>query len=154
MRDNLIRNFNVYLTELATMTSNLMSAGITYDSKILEKVTACTKALEDDLAKLETALLFKAEELLAEAEYVRDEIRPLMIAVRSHADDGHVGHGTPRHGVETGRAGGGHSGDRQRHRDAELVPPADHLDSLASVGTLFRRRVLDSAPGLFPLFGR
>jgi glutamine synthetase len=75
-----------YLTELATMTSGLMAAGVTYDSKILEQVTACTKALEDDLAKLEKALVFDSEDLLAGAEYVRDEIRPVMVAVRSHAD--------------------------------------------------------------------
>jgi glutamine synthetase len=75
-----------YLTELAAMTSSLMAAGVTYDSKILKKVTDCTKALEDDLAKLEQALVFDDEELLAGAEYVRDEIRPLMVAVRSHAD--------------------------------------------------------------------
>jgi glutamine synthetase len=75
-----------YLTELASMTSNLMAAGISYDSNILREVTACTRALEDDLAKLDSALLFESEELLAGAEYVRDELRPLMVAVRSHAD--------------------------------------------------------------------
>jgi glutamine synthetase len=75
-----------YLTELAAMTSGLMAAGVTYDSKTLEKVTSCTKALEEDLTRLETALPFEADELLATAEYMRDEIRPLMVAVRSHAD--------------------------------------------------------------------
>ena len=75
-----------YLTELAAMTSGLMAAGVTYDSKILEQVTTCTKSLEEDLATLETALLFEAEELQTGAEYVRDELRPLMVAIRSHAD--------------------------------------------------------------------
>jgi glutamine synthetase len=75
-----------YLTELAAMTSGLMAAGVTYDSQILERVTECTKALEDDLAKLDNALQYAAEELQAAAEYARDELLPLMAVVRSHAD--------------------------------------------------------------------
>ena len=75
-----------YLTELAAMSSNLAAAGITYDSKILKQVTGCTKALEDSLADLDATLLFEAEELLAGAEYARDELLPVMVAVRSHAD--------------------------------------------------------------------
>ncbi|MGD8807703.1 MAG: glutamine synthetase III [Chloroflexota bacterium] len=75
-----------YLTELAAMTSGLMAAGITYDSRILKQASDCTRALEDDLAALEKALLFEDEDLQEGAEYARDELLPLMVTVRSHAD--------------------------------------------------------------------
>ena len=75
-----------YLTELAAMSSNLAAAGVAYDSGILQGVINCTKALEDGLADLDAALLYETEDLLEGANYARDELLPVMVAIRSHAD--------------------------------------------------------------------
>jgi len=74
------------LTELATMSNALKEAGISYDSTSLKKVADCAQALEDSLVTLDSSLAHGTDDLQLEAERARDELVPLMAAVRSHAD--------------------------------------------------------------------
>jgi len=74
------------LTELSAMDINLKAAGISYDSATLKKVADCSQALEDSLVTLDVALNHESDDLQLEANHARDEMVPLMAAVRTHAD--------------------------------------------------------------------
>ena len=74
-----------YQGELAQTCAHLKAIGYEFDTDTLDKVTALVKELQDSTARLE-ALKKNKSEGLAEAERVRDEVLPAMLAVRAAAD--------------------------------------------------------------------
>ncbi len=74
-----------YQGELAQTCAHLKAIGYEFDTDTLDKVTALVKDLQDSTARLE-ALKKNKSEGLAEAERVRDEVLPAMLAVRAAAD--------------------------------------------------------------------
>ena len=74
-----------YQGELAQTCAHLKTIGYEFDTDTLDKVTALVKDLQDSTARLE-ALKKNKSEGLAEAERVRDDVLPAMLAVRAAAD--------------------------------------------------------------------
>ena len=74
-----------YQGELAQTCAHLKAIGYEFDTDTLDKVTALVKELQDSTARLEAFKKNKSEGL-AEAERVRDEVLPAMLAVRAAAD--------------------------------------------------------------------
>ena len=77
-----------YQGELAATAGRLRDLGMDYRTTTLEAVTASLRQLEDATAKLETALAACGElgEGLDAAEHYCDDVLPLMLEVREHAD--------------------------------------------------------------------
>ncbi len=75
-----------YLKELASTTTQLNALGIEFDVVTLRKVAGCAKELEDSLIALESELSHTTDDMEAEARHACDQLRPLMTAVRAHAD--------------------------------------------------------------------
>ena len=77
-----------YQGELATTAGRLRDLGMDYRTTTLEEVTASLRRLQDATAKLETALAACGElgEGLEAAEHYCNDVLPLMLEVREHAD--------------------------------------------------------------------
>lgn len=77
-----------YQGELAATAGRLRDLGMDYRTTTLEAVTASLRQLQDATAKLETALAACGElgEGLDAAEHYCNDVLPLMLEVREHAD--------------------------------------------------------------------
>ena len=77
-----------YQGELAATAGRLRNLGMDYRTTTLEEVTASLRQLQDATAKLETALAACGElgEGLDAAEHYCNDVLPLMLEVREHAD--------------------------------------------------------------------
>lgn len=77
-----------YQGELAATAGRLRDLGMNYRTTTLEEVTASLRQLQDATAKLETALAACGElgEGLDAAEHYCNDVLPLMLEVREHAD--------------------------------------------------------------------
>ena len=77
-----------YQNELASTCANLKAVGYAFDTDTLDKVTALVKELQDNAAALvkHTTGRSHAASLQKEAEHMRDEVLPAMLAVRAAAD--------------------------------------------------------------------
>jgi glutamine synthetase len=76
-----------YQSELATTCANLKTVGYEFDTNTLDKVTHLVKLLQDGLIHLEGLMAHEADDLLAEAQYIRENLVPQMAAVRECADE-------------------------------------------------------------------
>jgi glutamine synthetase len=75
-----------YQGELAATCANLKAVGYEFDTNTLDKVTDLVKLLQDGLTHLEGLMAHETDDLLAEAQYVREKLVPQMAAVRECAD--------------------------------------------------------------------
>ena len=76
-----------YQGELAATCANLKAVGYDFDTNTLDKVTDLVKLLQDGLTHLESLMAHESDDLLAEAQYVRENLVPQMAAVRECADE-------------------------------------------------------------------
>jgi glutamine synthetase len=75
-----------YQGELANTYANLKAVGAEIDTTTLDKVTDLAKLLQDGLNYLESLMAHEVDDLLDEAQYVREKLVPQMAAVRECAD--------------------------------------------------------------------
>jgi len=76
-----------YQNELASTCVNLQAVGYEFDTDTLDKVTALVKRLQDSSAALAKLMAHEgAANLIKEAEHMRDDVLPAMLAVRAAAD--------------------------------------------------------------------
>ncbi|HUM72217.1 MAG TPA: glutamine synthetase type III, partial [Chloroflexota bacterium] len=77
-----------YQNELAATAANLKAAGVKADTAVLQTLTELADCLNQSVDELEaaSAAAHEADDVLAEAEHIRDAILPAMNVVRSYAD--------------------------------------------------------------------
>lgn len=76
-----------YQSQLATAADHLKAVGYTFDTITLDKITNMVKALQDSLNSLEEKLAHEADDTLAHATFMRDELIPAMNEVRAVSDE-------------------------------------------------------------------
>lgn len=75
-----------YQSELAAAAAHMKVTGLAADTAVLAEVTKLTECLRQSVTELEMAAAHEADDLLAEAEHLRDAVLPAMSVVRDYAD--------------------------------------------------------------------
>ncbi len=75
-----------YQNELAATAANLKAAGVKADTAVLQTLTELADCLNQSVDELDLATAHEANDVLAEAEHIRDVILPAMNVVRSYVD--------------------------------------------------------------------
>lgn len=75
-----------YQSELAATAANLKAAGVKADTAVLQSLTELADCLNQSVDELDLATAHEADDVLAEAEHIRDAILPAMNVVRSYVD--------------------------------------------------------------------
>ncbi|MCL4261634.1 MAG: glutamine synthetase III [Anaerolineae bacterium] len=75
-----------YQNELAATAANLKAVGVKADTAVLQSLTELADCLNQSVDELDLATAHEADDVLAEAEHIRDAILPAMNVVRSYAD--------------------------------------------------------------------
>ncbi len=77
-----------YQGELATTAAQLKAAGVKADTAVLEEVTELVDCLKKNISELEAVSAHESddEDLLTEAQHIRDHVLPAMAAIRDYSD--------------------------------------------------------------------